>query len=478
MPDCQLQSFQLYFIIITIKLYIFKGGFTLEYKKDKVTDLQIAYIGGGSRGWAWSFMSDLAAEETLSGTVKLYDIDYPAACDNEIIGNRLYDGEDVKGKWIYKAVTSLKEALTGADFVVISILPATFKEMSSDVHTPEKYGIYQPVGDSTGPGGLVRALRTIPMYVEIAENIKKYARDAWVITYTNPMTLCVRTLYEIFPEIKAFGCCHEVFGTQRLIGHAIEEFLGEKKPVRDQIKVNVLGINHFTWLDQVSYHGADVFPIYEKFVNKYYQDGFRNHQRVKFDLFKRYGLIAAAGDRHLVEFVPGKWYLKDKETIAHWKFALTAVDSRIKQQNERIAKSKQLVKNEEAFEIKVSGEEGVRQMKALLGLGSFVTNVNMPNKGQMPDIPEGAVVETNAVFAKDSVRPVLAGRLPTPVLNLVLRQVLNQETILQAGINRDKELAFQAFVNDPLVTIDLKDAKQLYSQMLANTKDYLPGYDL
>lgn len=450
----------------------------MKYQDGKVKDLQIAYIGGGSRGWAWSFMSDLAAEKALSGTVKLYDIDHSAARDNETIGNRLYDREDVKGKWKYEAVPSLEAALTGADFVVISILPGTFQEMYSDVHTPEKYDIYQPVGDTTGPGGIVRALRTIPMYVEIAEHIKEFAPEAWVINYTNPMTLCVRTLYEVFPEIKAFGCCHEVFGTQRLLGHTLEEYLGVTDPQRDDIKVNVLGINHFTWLDKATYKGQDIFPLYEQFVEKYRIEGFRKHQQVKFDLFKRYGLIAAAGDRHLVEFVPGKWYLKDKETIASYGFSLTTVQSRMDQEKERNARAKRLVNQEEEFELKVSGEEGVRQMKALLGLGDLVTNVNLPNKGQMPDMPDNVVVETNAVFSKDSVRPVLAGTLPTPVQNLVIRQVHNQEGVLRAGIDRDLDIAFQAFINDPLVTVCLKDAKALFDEMIDNTKEYLPGYNL
>ena len=324
-------------------------------------------------------MSDLAVEESLSGTVRLYDIDKTAAKNNEIIGNRLYDRDDVKGKWKYQAVATLEEALTGADFVIISILPATFQEMWSDVHTPEKYGIYQTTGDTTGPGGIVRALRTIPMYEEIAENIKKYAPEAWVINYTNPMTLCVRTLYEVFPEIKAFGCCHEVFGTQNLLARAVEEYLGVERPRRDEIKVNVLGINHFTWLDKATYQGMDLMPLYADFVDKYYEEGYRDNQRVKFDLFKRYGLIAAAGDRHLVEFLPGKWYLKDKETIDHWKVRMVHVQSRIDGLKERMAKSERLVNNEEEFELKRSGEEGVRQIKAILGLGDLVTNVSLPN---------------------------------------------------------------------------------------------------
>ena len=184
----------------------------MEYADGKVKDLQIAYIGGGSRGWAWTFMTDLAMDEELSGTIRLYDIDAEAAKHNEIIGNRLSAREDVVGKWNYTVSDSLQSALTGADFIVISILPGTFDEMAVDVHMPERLGIYQSVGDTAGPGGAMRALRTIPMYVEIAQAIRAYAPKAWVINYTNPMSLCVKTLYYVFPEIKAFGCCHEVFG--------------------------------------------------------------------------------------------------------------------------------------------------------------------------------------------------------------------------------------------------------------------------
>ena len=145
----------------------------MNYKKDKVENINIAYIGGGSRGWAWTLMADLALEEKLSGNIRLYDIDNNAAYDNEIIGNRVTKKNGAKGKWTYSAVKSLKEALTDTDFVLISILPGTFDEMESDVHLPEKYGIYQSVGDTVGPGGISRALITIPMFVEITEAIKK-----------------------------------------------------------------------------------------------------------------------------------------------------------------------------------------------------------------------------------------------------------------------------------------------------------------
>ena len=130
----------------------------MQYSQHKVQDIRIAYIGGGSRGWAWGLMSDLAACDDISGQVALYDIDFQAAKDNEIIGNKFKEAQGARSHWDYTAVKTLDQALTGADFVVISILPGTFDEMESDVHAPEKYGIYQSVGDKTGPGGIVRAI--------------------------------------------------------------------------------------------------------------------------------------------------------------------------------------------------------------------------------------------------------------------------------------------------------------------------------
>ena len=109
----------------------------MTYKDNAVKDLRIAYIGGGSRGWAWTFMRDLALEPALGGTIVLYDIDKEAAKANEIIGNGISEREEAVGKWKYIVADTLKEALTGSDFVVISILPGTFDEMESDVHEPE-----------------------------------------------------------------------------------------------------------------------------------------------------------------------------------------------------------------------------------------------------------------------------------------------------------------------------------------------------
>ena len=338
----------------------------MRYQEDKVSDIRLAYIGGGSRGWAWKFMTDLATEPSMSGQVVLYDIDHPAARANEIIGNKITALPEAVGRWRYSVADTLQGALEGADFVVISILPGTFDEMEFDVHLPERLGVWQSVGDTTGPGGMIRALRTIPMYLPIAEAIREVCPDAWVINYTNPMALCVGTLYHVFPKIKAFGCCHEVFSTQELLARAAGEMLGIPVPQRREIRVNVLGINHFTWFDEASYQGIDLFPVYRAFVDRHYEEGWNDPERpwedstfncahrVKFDLFRRFGAIAAAGDRHLVEFMPGDEYLKDPRTVREWKYGLTTVRYRKEDLKDRLEKSHAMVSGELPVELEPS----------------------------------------------------------------------------------------------------------------------------
>lgn len=462
----------------------------MKTEHGKCSDVRIAYIGGGSHGWAWTFLKDLAQEEELSGIVDLYDIDQPMAEQNAVIGSRLFARPEVKGQWAFQVSGSLKELLEKhPDFVIISIPPGTFDHMESDVHLPEKYGIYQSVGDTAGPGGLVRALRTIPMFVEIAEAIKAYCPETLVINYTNPMSLCVKTLYHVFPQIKAFGCCHEVFGTQKILRNLYEMATGDTGVDRSEVIVNVQGINHFTWFDRASVRGTDLFPIYEKFIEEHFAEGYNDPDRnwmngtfncahrVKMDLFCKYGNIAAAGDRHLAEFMPGEIYLRDPEQVREWKFALTTVDWRKERQEEKNAQARRLAAGEEELSLEATGEEGILLIKALCGLRRMVSNVNIPNTSrQIPNLPPTAVVETNAVFSKGSIQPVFAGEMKPVIRDLVMPHVINHERILEAAIKPNFGLALEAFMDDPLVKgrISREDGEKLLKEMIRNTLDILP----
>lgn len=450
-------------------------------------NITIAYIGGGSRLWARSLMSDLALEEELSGTVKLYDIDYEAAYNNAKIGNMMMALDEAKGNFKFEVSQTLESCLDGADFVLISILPATFDEMKTYVHDPEKWGVYQPVGDTAGPAGIFRSLMMMPMFHVIAKAIEKVVPNAWVINFTNPMTMCVQMLYHAFPKIKAYGNCHEVFHVQDILAKALKEET-DIDAKRHEIAINPLGINHFTWINQAHYKDMDLMPIYDKFAKKYQHEGiygdkwihhgpFGSAEKVKLDLYLKYHVIAAAGDRHLVEFLPQNWYVKDLDTIKAWRFFLTPVEKRIEIKKNGNKLALDMISGKEKVTLTPSGEEGVLQMKALLGLNEFVTNVNIINQGQISNLPLGHVVETNALFRKDQVRPIFSGAMPEKPLDLTLPHIYIHELLIKSFDTRDLSYAKEALLRDPFTShLTPHDKIMMFDNIISQLSPYLSYY--
>lgn len=154
-------------------------------------------------------------------------------------------------------------------------------------------------------------------------------------------------------------------------------------------------------------------------------------------------------------------------------FGLTTVDYRIQDLHKRLARSKRLLSGEEQFELKPSGEEGILLIKALLGLKDKISNVNLPNRGQVANLPLGTVVETNARFSRDSIAPVFSGSLPNDVLGLVMRHAVNQAGTVEAGLRKNRDFAFRVFQNDPRIALSVNDARQLFDLMVENTQKYL-----
>ena len=451
-------------------------------------DLKFAYIGGGSREWARKLMIDLALCPDFSGHVSLYDIDMEAARLNEQLGNWLQDQPGVVSRWRYTAVAGLAEALKSADFVVLSIQPGPFECMAQEIAIAEEYGMFFPVGDTTGAPGLVRGLRSATIYAGFARAIASVCPKAWVVNYTNPMTICTRTLTRVAPELKVLGCCHEVFSTQRMLGSLVSQYHGvSPEPTRAEIQVNVIGINHFTWVDRARYKDLDLLELvrhhleqpgvlrpYAREEVESWNTWFHSADQIKFQLFQRYGILGAAGDRHLAEFLPG--FTRSPEELFRWGVIRTPVSWRLGRWQNAPDRTREILAGREPLSLAMSGEESIAQIRALLGLGDIVTNVNVENQGQIANLPLHAVVETNARFSRDEVRPLAAGSLPPGLQPLAAQHVSNQELIVEAALTCNKDMAFQAVFDDPTNRLPVDESWTMFNRMLKASRSFLPGW--
>ncbi|MFP4106131.1 MAG: alpha-glucosidase/alpha-galactosidase [Phycisphaerae bacterium] len=467
--------------------------------KTNQATIKIAYIGGGSKSWCRKTMTDLALCEHLTGEICLYDINYEAAARNVKLGEQIFSHPDAKTTFKVTAEKNIGDALSGADFVVISISPGPVQMFANDLDITLKHGVIHTVGDTVGPAGISRALRAVPIFEEFAREIMFHCPEAWVINYTNPMTLCTAALYAVEPHIKAFGCCHEVFGTQGWLAMMVREHRGIEGVVRQDIKIDVSGLNHFTFFTGATYEGTDVFEDVRWFMER--EDFFRDRTEnalernkvgrvgscdglIQLDFFRRFGVVGAAGDRHLVEFVP--WYNSSEDNLHRWGVSMTKSIHRLggwnppaeateQKRTEKKHKPKP-VKTPES--LKRSKEEGVDQIMALCGIKDLDTNVNIPNVGQNPSVQLGHVVETNAAFRRDRITPMTASPLPEALQSCVERVARSQEITLDAALDRDVDLAFQAVLCDPLVTIDTDRAWNMFVELLNANRQMLPGYDI
>jgi alpha-galactosidase/6-phospho-beta-glucosidase family protein len=452
----------------------------------ETAELKIGYVGGGSQNWAHTLINDLAKCTDLSGEVALYDVRPEPAERNAELGNRVSERSDT-ADWTYRFEETLADALDGADFVVCSTQDPPEETFKHDLDVPQEYGIYQPVGDTVGPGGTMRAMRSVPQYREIAATVREQCPDAWVFNYTNTMTVCTRTLYEEYPDINAMGLCHEVYSTQEYLAEIASEYW-DVEASDHEVDVNVKGVNHFTFVDEARWRGRDLTPLLDRELDARlplprFEPGELddeptgvNHRDAAFEFYRRFGLFGAAGDRHLTEFVP--WFLdiEEGEEIQRWGLRLTPSSSRVRADG--ASKTERILAGEERFEIEDSGEEVVNLMRALTGIEPLKTNVNVPNRGQIPDLPEGAVVETNALLTGDAVRPLAAGPFPPELRDLVATHVTNQETLVEAGFDGDVDKAFRAFIRDPLVDIQTDRAAELFRELVELERDYLTDWDL
>ncbi len=447
--------------------------------------LNIAYIGGGSCNFGWKLIPELADIE-LCAMVKLYDIDKTCALANEVIGNNIHDRGNTKGDIVYLACDEAEEALRDADFVILAFEPGGLEEQVSQLHLPETYGIFQTGGENSGLSSVIRALKIMPLCAEYSHMIEHLCPNAWVINLCTPMAECMTVLHNEFTEMKLVGVSSDTFASRELIATMLCESRGISGIRRRDIKTNLLGISGFSWYDEITWEGEDLMPLFREYAEKYGDSGYEyrineyktnpdaDAHRVKFDLFLRFGMIPAVNDRSAAEFCP-PWYTKNTKEMNSWKFSPMTVNYKKRIMTDKTARVKKYMSGE-TLPRSVDSTEVPEIIRALCGGGNLISAVSLPNKGQVENLPLNAIVETNALISCESVRPVCSGKLPESAAGLSVRHVYNRQAVVRAFEERDLDIAFNAFLNDPLMTCSLTEATELYREMLSAVRSHLLYY--
>ena len=440
---------------------------------------RIVIVGAGSYKWGPLIVRDLVVAPGLCGsTIVMHDID-PEALDLVFaLGTKIVEDNDLP--FALEKALRLEEALRGADFVILTISTGGLEAMRHDLEIPGRHGVFQSVGDTVGPGGLARALRNIPVVVDVAREMERVCPDAWLLNYTNPMTTLCRAVART-TAVPVIGLCHEFTGVMdRLrLWFDVED--------RSEIRARVGGINHFTWITELTVRGRDAFPELQEFARQALAardqlDGLDfsrstvDHNMVKASLFRVFGAFPAAGDRHLAEFFP-LFLTESADKGRQYGVMLTTIEERYRWLDE----SKSLLQavlsggGEAKRFLQPSGEAVAPLISAVVNGERYVGVLNLPNQGQILNLPAEVVVETYGLADAAGARGLAFGTLPPGIHNLVHTHVINQEMIVEAALSGNKNLALRALLNDPLVR-EFDGAERMLDQMLMANRQYLPQF--
>ena len=432
--------------------------------------MKIAFVGGGSVQWTVKLVTDMALNPTLAGAeLVLHDIDAAALALSAHASRRVV--EQLGARMTVAATAERTEALRGASFVILCVAIGGMDAVREDLAIPERYRIYQSVGDTVGPGGWARSLRHIPFAVGLACEMERLCPEAWLLNLTNPMTTICRSIARA-TGVRTIGLCHEVDLFRR---HRFAPLFGARP---EAITLEVAGINHLPAILRADVEGEDGLEKLRRwlavhdpleFVGDHdpdpARDVFKDRLAVKLVLFQQLGVLFGAGDRHLAEFLPA-FLTEATDWGARYGVLLTAVDQhRLVNLRQRRAWLERFVAGEPAT-LEHSDETLAPAMAALAGgpPGRFV--VNVPNAGQIDNLPRAAVVECLADLDVLGVRPVAVGALPHAVYAAVAPHVARQELIVEAALTGRREAARAALALDPLVR-DPATVDPLFDDLLA-----------
>jgi alpha-galactosidase len=435
---------------------------------------KIAFIGAGSFGFTRTLVKDILTFPLLADAeLALMDIDaerldYITRAVQRIVKEGGYPAK-------VTATTDRRKALRGADAVIITILAAPVRVWRHDIEIPKKFGVDINVGDTRGPSGIFRALRTIPIMVSICRDMEDLCPKALLLNYTNPMAMLCRAMQRE-SSIVSSGLCHSVQGTAYMLAHWIGAPMSE-------INYTCAGINHLSWFVKFLWNGENAYPLLRKVVKT--KKKVYNEEQVRNEMFLALGYYVTESSGHNSEY--NWWFRKRPDLIEKhctygtgWNPGVYAyiLDGYLGRDKHWRQDIQRWLDNPAPLNLQRGHEYAASIINAWQGGEPFEFNGNVPNTSIITNLPEGCCVEVPVFASRRALNPVSVGDLPPQCQPLTAISVASEELAVEAAITGDPELVYQSICYDPLTAavLSLGEIKQMVKAMLRKNQPHLPQF--
>ena len=435
---------------------------------------KVAFIGAGSFGFTRKLVTDLLSFPLLKdATIALMDInperlDYIKKAIDRIVDEGNYPATVI-------ATQDRREALQDADGVICTILAGGVQVWRHDIEIPKKYGVDINVGDTRGVAGVFRALRTIPVMIDICRDMEECCPNAILLNYTNPMAMLCRAMQRE-TTIKVSGLCHSVQGTSSMLA----KWIGAPD---EEIDYTCAGINHMAWYLRYEWNGEDAYPLIHKAVSE--NEDIYNEEQVRNEMFLNFGLYITESSGHNSEY--NWWFRKRPDLIAKyctngtgWNPGIYAyiLDEYMTRETSWKDSIIEWLEDPEPLNLERGHEYAAHIINAYVGGDPYKFNGNVPNKGLITNLPEDACVEVPVYADKSGFNSIHVGALPPQCAALNNLAVACEEMAVEACLSGDPTMVFHSIAYDPLTAavLSLAEIKQMVNEMLEQNRDYLPTF--
>jgi alpha-galactosidase len=436
--------------------------------------IKIAFIGAGSLGFTRGLVRDVLTFPLLQdATLSLMDIDPERLEFAKKSVQRIID----MGRYPARVTATLDrvEAICDADIVLVTILSGSTEVWRYDIEIPKQYGVDINIGDTRGPSGIFRALRTIPVMLDIAKDMERYCPQATLLNYTNPMAMLCRALQRS-SSIRLTGLCHSVQGTAGMLA----DWIGAPY---NEITYTCAGLNHMAWYLRFKHNGTDAYPLIRKAITE--RPEIYNTEIVRNEMFLHLDYYVTESSGHNSEY--NAWFRKRPDLIEKycthgtgWNPGEYAYILKEYQNAERTWKdeARKWFATETPIKLERGGEYAAYIINALMGGEPFEFNGNVPNTSLVTNLPQNACVEVPVWASRKGFEPVHVGALPPQCAPLTNLTAQTEEMAVEGALTGDPRLIFQAITYDPLTSavLSLAEIRQMVNQMFEQNKAYLPHF--